>query len=83
MSNSKQVDKRKSYLVIFLFGAILGLIISLIIGLTSYPWENPRFEGGAGYHMIAMFVLTPIITISSGVATILICYILRKFKSNR
>ncbi len=50
----------------FLKGAIFGISLSILIGLFSYPWDRPYFEGAAGYHLVFMVFLTPILTIGFG-----------------
>ena len=51
----------------FLAGCFAGLLISLVFGLLTYPWEDPTFEGASGYHMIMMITVTPILTILCGI----------------
>ena len=51
----------------FLKGCSVGLIISLFFGLLTYPWEIPNFEGAAGYHMLMMIYVTPVLTLGTGI----------------
>ena len=48
-------------------GIIMGAVFALIVGLLSYPWSNPYFEGSAGYHMVFMIMFTPISLLCGGV----------------
>ena len=51
----------------FAKGCLAGLLISIIFGLLTYPWERPNFEGAAGYHFLMMIYAVPILTLGSGI----------------
>lgn len=51
----------------FLRGCLAGIAISAIFGLLTYPWDQPGFEGAAGYHMLMMIYATPVLTLGSGI----------------
>jgi hypothetical protein len=63
----------------FLKGCKIGLIISLIFGFFTYPWSNPNFEGGGGFHLLAMIFVVPFVTMGFGIVWAIYAYL---FKSN-
>ncbi len=74
-----EVGKRYTFLI----GALIGLLISLVFGLATYPWENPYFEGRAGYHMLLMKLIAPIIMFSTGVLFVVVNLLIKKKKNQK
>ena len=74
-----EYQSTKQILGPFLKGCLVGLLISILFGLMTYPWEDPTFEGASGYHAVMMILVTPFITIGSGIAY----WLFKKLNSNR
>jgi len=73
----------RSYPGMFFLGAVVGIFISIVFGLATYPWARPGFEGGRGCHMLMMIVVTPLLTAGASLMGLAVAGLIRWREKNK